>query len=60
MKKQIKTIQADDNRGNVFASFTVAELKRIYNALLIDHLSDAEPDQATAGVLEKIEKLIPE
>jgi hypothetical protein len=52
-------ITTDDTNSKVFAAFTVADLKRIYNALQIDQMSNDEPDADTAALMERIKRLIP-
>jgi hypothetical protein len=51
-------IQPGDEKERVFAAFTVADLKRLYNALAIDQATNEQPDQGTADLLNRLEQLI--
>ena len=51
-------IQPGDEKERVFAAFTVADLKRLYNALAIDQATNEQPDQVTADLLNRLEQLI--
>ena len=58
-QRQLKQIRPADYRHKVTIAFDVAELKQIYNALLIDQLSNEKPDPTTGALLDKIERLLP-
>jgi hypothetical protein len=45
-------IQPGDEKERVFAAFTVADLKRLYNALAIDQATNEQPDQGYSGSIK--------
>lgn len=58
MKFKSKQISDGDGKKTVFASLNVAQLKIMFNAVLMDSISDGEPDPAKIALLERLEKLI--
>jgi hypothetical protein len=55
---KFKKLNPGDERRQVVTRLTTAELKRIYNALLIDYKSEDDDDPDLADLIRKIDTAI--
>lgn len=58
MKRKFKQTDQNADQAKVTAEFTKAELKKIYNALLIDQLSNDNPDLLTEKILKRLDEIL--
>lgn len=61
---KFKKLKPGDEKQTVFASFNVAEIKTLFNALSLDMAGDVATggtaNQDKTALLQRLEKLIPE
>lgn len=59
MKREFKQITPEDHRRPVVSqALTPAEWKAIYNALLLDQISNDTEDETIKTILDKVDKII--